>query len=584
MTNSTGMMGPRRRAALLGMIVIGMMAGFRGLRAQTTRTAPATRPAAEVGPGDKPWMRLIPPGTFRPAPPRPRPALPEEVENAFVIPVHGVVDDSLLKSIRRKVTRCKGQGARLVVFDINSPGGLSDAMQKITGLIENDLSSVRTVAFVHPEAISAAAIIALSCDEIVASTSARFGDSMPIAVGPGGSLVELPDKERGKIESYLRAAVRAKAQRGGYNVALCEAMVTIDMIVWLVENRATGELRVVHAGDWRDKTSDKPARDSGAAESEERSGLLGRLLGSEDKDRQQAEWKYLATIDGPDELVTLTGREMKRLGFTERSAESMDEIKKLYGVSGELTVLEDNWSERLVAFLTSPVMATVLLIGGIVCIYVEMRIPGFGVFGISAVICFALLFGSQYLIGLANWWEIALFGLGLVLIALEVFVIPGFGVAGVSGMLCCLVAMVGMIVANAPDELPVPRTDLDWSLFENGLLVIMVAVLLSAVGLMALSKYFIHVPGARRLVLQAGPAEAGGAAYDDQSPIARICPGDKGTVEGMCRPVGKVRFGDDLLDAVTQGEMIEAGATVRVLRRDGNRVVVEENETTEPQS
>ena len=51
--------------------------------------------------------------------------------------------------------------------------------------------------------------------------------------------------------------------------------------------------------------------------------------------------------------------------------------------------------------------------------------------------------------------------------------------------------------------------------------------------------------------------------------------GDLGTVEATLRPVGKVRIGDALCDAVAESAFIEAGAKVRVLQHDGNRLVVE---------
>ncbi|HOF17264.1 MAG TPA: NfeD family protein, partial [Phycisphaerae bacterium] len=68
---------------------------------------------------------------------------------------------------------------------------------------------------------------------------------------------------------------------------------------------------------------------------------------------------------------------------------------------------------------------------------------------------------------------------------------------------------------------------------------------------------------------------ADGAPVSDQSPMKRLRPGDAGVVESLCRPVGKARFGNDLMDVVCEGGTLAPGTRVRVLRRDGNRVVVE---------
>jgi hypothetical protein len=46
-----------------------------------------------------------------------------------------------------------------------------------------------------------------------------------------------------------------------------------------------------------------------------------------------------------------------------------------------------------------------------------------------------LFFGAHLIVGLAGWEEMILIAAGLVLVALEVFVIPGFGVAGALGIM-----------------------------------------------------------------------------------------------------------------------------------------------------
>ena len=94
---------------------------------------------------------------------------------------------------------------------------------------------------------------------------------------------------------------------------------------------------------------------------------------------------------------------------------------------------------------------------------------------------------------------------------------------------------------------------------------------LSVIGAIVLSKYLPKIPIASRLILAPAAEYTGTTA----SPLDRIAAGDIGIVEGDCRPVGKVRFGEELLDGVTEGDMIQAGAEVRVLRRAGNRVVIE---------
>ncbi|MBS3734607.1 MAG: hypothetical protein KGY99_06735 [Phycisphaerae bacterium] len=540
--------------------VVSLAAGVTGAQdapapPRAAETRPATRPAPGEA-GQKAWMRLIPPGTFAPAPPEARPALAERIERAFVIPISGPITATLAESMERKVSVCKGRDAQLVILEIDSPGGELGAMERIVEMIQRDLGGIRTVAWVHREAFSAAAIIALSCDEIVMAEGGVIGDAMPILVTPQGGLQKIPEKERGKIESAMRSKIRVLAKAGGYNVALCEAMITITMEVWLVRERATGALRIVEADDYRQ-----------------------RVVTDAEPDRP---FEKLATIDGAGELVTMTTDEAVRLGVVAHVLDDMGALRTHYSITVEPTVLADTWSEELVAILTSPVVTSILLMAGMFFIYAELQAPGFGVAGGAAILCFALLFGSRYLIGLAAWWEVGLFIVGLILIGLEVFVIPGFGVAGISGLICCVVGLAAIVVANAPSELPIPSTTLDWSLFERGAAALAVGFVLGIVAMFAGARYLPRVPGARSLVLipkrrQPAPPVA------EESPMRRVQVGDVGTVTSPCRPVGKVRFGDDLLDASSEGAMIPRDAQVRVLRHDANRLIVEpagDQETT----
>ena len=131
-----------------------------------------------------------------------------------------------------------------------------------------------------------------------------------------------------------------------------------------------------------------------------------------------------------------------------------------------------------------------------------------------------------------------------------------------------------MLIANPPDKLPIPKTDLDWGQFLNGLFALGLAFVLAIVGMFVLSRYLPKVPVAERLVLK--PVEGvTDTTLAADSPLRGISPGEVGVVEGTCRPAGKVRFGEHLVDATSQGAIIESGAKVRALGREGNRVVVE---------
>lgn len=535
---------------LLLILITGLTAS--GAIAQTTASAPTTTTA----PAGARWTSE---GWFAPLPrTQPLPPLPEKIDKAFVIPIHGAISGTTADVVERKILRCKTGGAQIVIFDMDTPGGAGDAMIKIEQLILDELKDVRTVAYVHPEAISAGSVISLACNEIVMASSARLGDAMPIMMGQGGELVEMPEKERGKMESYIRSLMRNLAERNGYDPLLCQAMITITIEVWEIRNSRTGELRYVDASQWRGRVSGAPAGTQPSAPPQS---------GDE-------QWQFVKLIDGPMELLTMTTSEAINLGFAKYELPTMEDVKKHYNIVSAPTVLEDNWSEGLVNFLTSPAVTAILMFIAILGIYIEFSAPGHILPGVVGVICLAIVFGSRYLVGMAQWWEIALFGLGVVLVLVELLLIPGHGVSGVIGVILCLVGLAAMLIPSAPDTIPIPSTPLEWRVFTDGALAVAIALVAAAVAGWILASYLPKVPVANRLVLPP-VAPAGGPPVVGASPLLAVRPGDVGVVEAVCRPTGKVRFGQTLLDAASQGDIIDPGEKVRVLRRDGNQLVVE---------
>lgn len=492
-----------------------------------------------------------------PTPPRgkPLPPLPEEVAKAYLIPIEGAITESMAKSIRRKVVTLKGLGAELVVFRFNTPGGLISAARDISGLIKNELADVRTVAFVDSEAISAGALLAVACDEIIMVPRGKIGDCAPIIAGPGGPST-LEGTEREKIETYLRTEFRDSSEANGYWPALAESMVSDTIEVWLIENVRTGERQFVKRSQWRGKVR--------------LNGLAG-----DDPDNPTADWRLQRVAVPAGTLLTMTTEEALDFGFARTTAADLNEFGDLYNVSGDIETLGDTWSEDLVDFLTSPAVTGILFLLMIFFGYIEMHTPGFGVGGTIALICLGLLFGSRYLTGLAQWWEIAAFALGVVLLLIEVFVIPGFGVAGITGILLCLVGLLAMLVGNAPDELPVPEPGIIMDTFLNGVFALTIG-LMGAVVLCALvARYLPQLPVTSRLVLSEARRVDTHEASTDDDPLRRINAGDRGVIVSACRPAGKARFGEDLIDVIALGEFIGPGVEVTVLRNEGNRLVVE---------
>ena len=152
-------------------------------------------------------------------------------------------------------------------------------------------------------------------------------------------------------------------------------------------------------------------------------------------------------------VLTLTPSEALEVGFCEGVAESCQEVASIV-TGGKAYVIKDmsedmTWLDRLIQILLNPLLQSIfmmMIVGGI---FVEIRTPGIGLPLLTAVIGALLYFAPAYLGHLAEYWEILLFVVGLILIGLEIFVIPGFGVAGISGIVAVVVSLALAMVDNA---------------------------------------------------------------------------------------------------------------------------------------
>ncbi len=508
-------------------------------------------------------------GWFAPQGEVTHPPLPKKIDKAFIITIREPITKKTFDAIKRKFRKCRAGGAQLIIFDMDTWGGDVLAALDITRHIKHDMNNVYIACYVRTRGISAGALIAMGCNEIIMAPTGKFGDCAPIR--PGGKLEGL---EREKIETVLRTDFKESAEKNGYNVPLSTSMVSYDQEVWLVRNIETKELRYVLKSEYEHKVvleaSSKP-KDKPTP-----------------KMAQKREWELITVVLKKDKLLTMTTKDAVEYGFVKNVIDAPSDdpyanIIKHFNITTPPVVLEDTWSESLVGVLTSPIVTGGLFFLALLFGYTEINTPGFGICGILAIICLAVMFGSQFLTGLANWWEIAIFALGVVLIILEIFVIPGFGVAGISGMLLCIIGLLAMLIPNAPTEIPWPTTQIDWVYFNNAAMSICIGFIAAIIAMGLLSKVLpkLSLITHSQLILSEAKPAATDAPRSEDSPIFKIQPGDVGTVVAQLHPVGEVQFGNDLLDAVSDSGIIDPGAKVRVVIRDGNRIIVEPANRTE---
>ena len=195
------------------------------------------------------------------------------------------------------------------------------------------------------------------------------------------------------------------------------------------------------------------------------------------------------------------------------------------------------------------------------------------------MICFVIIIGSKYLVGLANWVEVALFAVGILLLLVEIFVLPGFGVAGFLGVTCVIAGVFGMLIKNPPDKLPWPRDEIAWNDFSWGLAGLSLAIAGFMLLAWLLSRFLPRLQFLSGLVLV--PASAGrrvempiSMTHAPDSRTAGVTVGDTGEVLSTLRPIGRAKFADAIVDVVADAEFLDKGTKVEIIEIHGNRVVV----------
>jgi membrane-bound serine protease (ClpP class) len=397
-------------------------------------------------------------------------------------------------------------------------------------------------------------MISVSCKDIIMRKNTTIGCSAPIVMGSK----EMGEAEREKTESFVRATFSRAAQANGYPEALLKAMVSQDIEVWQVKNLKTDQMEYFEKEYLPDDPNTYAVSD-----------------------------KKLVVKEG--ELLTLTDQKAVKYGVARAAVDDLDQalvfLEKRDGItfSKDIIQLETMWSEEMVRWLSSPVVVSILILGIMLGIYVEFNTPGLGLPALLAVTCLVILVGSRYLIGMANWIEIALLGLGFILLLVEIFVIPGFGVAGFSGIVCIIAGLLAMWVKNAPDEIPWPQGEAAWTVFTDGLAAIALGFLAFLVVAVILARYMDRIPLLRSFVLKAAVTGKQTEVSMTTEPKPKLSPmqiGQVGEVLSTLRPAGKVRFKDDIIDAVSDGEFIEKGHQVQIQQINGNHVVVSEVKNT----
>ena len=396
--------------------------------------------------------------------------------------------------IKKAIKKAEEEGASLIILELDTPGGLlSSALSIKNYIIESDIP---VVAYINKNALSAGALISLSCEAIYMSDGSIIGAATPVYM-KGNEIEKASEKEI----SAMRAAMRSSAERSKKNVRIAEAMVDETIIL---SKRNDGI-------DLDDKT-----------------------------------------------LLTLSVEEALKVNIADGKANSIIDIIKLRNLSENSTIInvEEEKYDYILRFLINPAVLSALISIGIIGVYIELKTPGFGIGGVISIIAFSIFFFAQVFVGESGFLAPAIFFLGIVLLAIEIFVIPGFGITGILGILGIV---AGIFMSFGINNI------------AQATLVVFVSLIADIILIIILARFILKSKGFKNIVA----LETDTAGYHSSVSYDNLL-GCEGITDTFFRPSGNIIINDKKYDAITEGEFINKGVKIKVILVEGNKIVIKE--------
>jgi membrane-bound serine protease (ClpP class) len=431
-----------------------------------------------------------------------------------VLTIHEEITHNTLYLVRRGLREAEEKKAAAVVLEMRTNGGLVDVTEEIIRLLER--APMKTYTYVDDKAYSAGAYIAAATDKIFMAPGSVIGAATPVMIGSGSGVQQLPKSYEEKLTSAMRARIRATAQEKDHNPDVFEAMVDADLGLTINGKEITPKGKLLTL------TNDEAAREYGHP---------------------------------PTPLLSAG------------TVKSLDELLQKVGLSGAHTFdVSPSGFEQLARWITT--ISPLLILVGFLALYIELSHPGVALPAIVAVICFAIYFLGYFVAGLAGWEEVGLFVFGVLLLALEFFLFPGHFVSAALGTVAVLAALVLAMAGHLPGAPILPS----WDQIQVPLMKVFGSTIGAFLGAMVLGRYLPESTLFRKMELRAATSTAEG--YSASMGEAKALLGVAGIAETNLRPSGKGRFGDKLVDVVTEGDLIERGKPITIVEVQGSRVVV----------
>ena len=426
----------------------------------------------------------------------------------------------IIKSIEGHVAR---DDFNLLVIEINSGGGDPGESLHLAQTLADLDPKYHTLAVVQYRALGDAALIAWAADELLVSEIADLG-------GAGEATID------DRTLDPIRAPLQQVASKLGRDWSLPLALTDPRMEVAPYTRAASGETRYLSAQEHREL---------------------------KDADEWERQGEPLDLSRG------LRGSRAVEIGLAQGTLGSLDELKSRYAYD-ELRPVRPNWALEVVEWLADPRLAGLLLFVGWFALMIELSTPGVGVPGFISAVCFILYFWSQFLHGTAGWLEILLFVAGVVFVGIELLVVPGTGIFGIGGGV-----MIVISILLASQTFIIPGNSYQLSQMPVSLLIVAAGAAGGMISIAVIRRFLPHTPYFNRMLLQPPEGEELEAMSRREALVAwGHLSGKRGVTTTQLTPSGKARFGDEVVDVISDGDLISKGTAVYVAEVLGNRVLV----------
>ena len=399
-----------------------------------------------------------------------------------VIDVHqvdGVINPVILEYMTDSIRRAEDAKAAAVIFQLDTPGGLVDSTREIVKALLN--ASVPTVVYVSPSgarAASAGTFITMAAHVAAMAPGTNIGAAHPVS----GEGKDIEGDMRQKAENDLAAFARSIAEKRHRNAEWAEKAVRESVAVTEIEAR---EQQIVD----------------------------------------------LIADDVPDLMKKLDGRQVSLLGNT----------VTLHTAGATVRYRQMSWRQHLLATLSHPQIALMLLSLGSIGLLVELYNPGLIFPGVVGALALLLAFYSLQTLPV-NYTGLLLIGLGMVMFILEIKV-TSFGMLALGGIVS--MSLGALMLIDAPEDyLRIPLSSI-----------------VLVVGTTA--ALFLFVVGAAVRSVGRKPVSGREGLL-----------GALGTAKERIDPTGAV-FVQGTWWSARSATPIEAGATVRVVGVQGLKLTVE---------